>query len=87
MGIDEIFKIFQHFPHDTSNNHKLVLVGVPIVLGLSLVLLKQDIKPDNVLIDETGHIKLTDFGLCTGFHWTHSSKYYEIGEFMLVFLH
>lgn len=39
--------------------------------------LHSDIKPDNILIDKDGHIKLSDFGLSTGFHKQHDSAYYQ----------
>jgi protein-serine/threonine kinase len=43
----------------------------------ALTTLHSDIKPDNILIDQTGHVKLSDFGLSTGFHKQHDSAYYQ----------
>lgn len=55
-----------------------VLLAVESVHNLNYI--HRDLKPDNILLDEQGHIKLTDFGLCKLFNQKSSLIDAGLGE-------
>ena len=68
------------FPEDWARFY-IAEISLALQFVHNMNYIHRDIKPDNILIDAKGHIKLTDFGLCRGNRWTHDLSYYRDDTF------